>query len=161
DATVDELERWLASMRADGLAPSTVARRISAVRAYFRHLVLIGARAENPAASLKFPRRGPTLPPLLAPSQTAPPLRAEARQTPRVEEARGAGRMGGLLRVGGGVLPEARCAERASSTLAGRVARVAGTGGKDRPVPLGPPGAEPVPRYPALGGPHFDRRYRP
>src|SRR5207342_3167830 len=41
EATVDELERWLAAMRASGLAPSTIARRVSAVRAYFRHLVLI------------------------------------------------------------------------------------------------------------------------
>src|SRR6478672_10564933 len=48
DATVDDLERWVAGMRADGLAGSTISRRVSAVRAYFRHLVLIGARAENP-----------------------------------------------------------------------------------------------------------------
>jgi len=49
DATLDELEAWLAGMRADGLASSTIARRVSAVRAYFRHLVLIGVRSENPA----------------------------------------------------------------------------------------------------------------
>ena len=37
-----------------GPRPATVARR-SAVRTYFRHLVLIGMRDENPAASLKLP----------------------------------------------------------------------------------------------------------
>ena len=52
DASVDDLERWLAAMRAHGLAASTISRRVSAVRAYFRHLVLIGTRTENPAASL-------------------------------------------------------------------------------------------------------------
>ena len=31
DATLEELERWLASMRAEGLAGSTIARRVSAV----------------------------------------------------------------------------------------------------------------------------------
>ena len=44
DATVEDLERWLAAMRAQGLAPSTLARRVSAVRTYFRHLMLIGTR---------------------------------------------------------------------------------------------------------------------
>jgi integrase/recombinase XerC len=48
DVTTEGLETWLASMRADGLASSTIARRVSAVRAYFRHLVLIGTREENP-----------------------------------------------------------------------------------------------------------------
>ena len=36
-ASVEEIERWLAQMRADGLAPSTLARRVSAVRAFFRN----------------------------------------------------------------------------------------------------------------------------
>ena len=45
---VEELESWLAGMRADGLASSTIARRVSAVRAYFRHLVLIGVETRTP-----------------------------------------------------------------------------------------------------------------
>ena len=57
ETTVEELEAWVAEMRAGGLAASTIARRVSAVRSYFRHLVLIGARAENPAASVGLPRR--------------------------------------------------------------------------------------------------------
>ena len=83
DATVDDLERWLAEMRAAGLAPSTLARRVSAVRTYFRHLILIGSKAENPAAAIKLPRRGRRLPRALSPSETERLIEAATGTTPR------------------------------------------------------------------------------
>jgi site-specific recombinase XerD len=51
ETTTEELERWLAQMRADGAAASTIARRVAAVRSFFRHQQLLGAREENPAAT--------------------------------------------------------------------------------------------------------------
>jgi integrase/recombinase XerD len=158
DASVDDLERWLATMRADGLAASTISRRVSAVRAYFRHLVLIGTRTENPAAALKLPRRGRTLPRALSPAETERLIDAATGSTPRslrdralVELLYGAG-----LRVS-----EAMGLEKGSVALEERVVRVLGKGGKERLVPLGRPAAEAVRRYLALGRPHLDRRYRP
>jgi integrase/recombinase XerD len=158
DASVDDLERWLAAMRADGLAASTISRRVSAVRAYFRHLVLIGTRTENPAAALKLPRRGRTLPRALSPAETERLIDAATGSTPRslrdralVELLYGAG-----LRVS-----EAMGLEKGSVALEERVVRVLGKGGKERLVPLGRPAAEAVRRYLALGRPHLDRRYRP
>jgi integrase/recombinase XerD len=158
NTSVEELERWLASMRATGLAPSTVARRISAVRSYLRHLVLIGSRAENPAASLKLPRRARTLPRALSPSETERLIDAATGTSPRslrdralVELLYGAG-----LRVS-----EAVGLEKSSIALDERVVRVLGKGEKERLVPLGRPAAESVRRYLALGRPHLDRRYRP
>src|SRR3954465_10525668 len=56
-ATTDELERWAAEMRAEGLAATTVGRRVAAVRSFYRHQQLLGARADNPAAALELPRR--------------------------------------------------------------------------------------------------------
>ena len=41
--TTEELERWLAEMRAAGLAATTVARRVAALRSFFRHQMLLGA----------------------------------------------------------------------------------------------------------------------
>jgi integrase/recombinase XerD len=158
DATLDELERWLAEMRAAGLAPATVARRVSAVRTYFRHLVLIGMRDENPAASLKLPRRGRHLPRALSPSETERLIDAAEGTTPRslrdralVELLYGAG-----LRVS-----EAVGLDKTGVDLDGRIVRVLGKGGKERLVPLGRPAAEAVRRYLALGRAHLDRRYRP
>ena len=40
------------------------------MRAYFRHLVLIGAKDENPAAAIQLPRRGRLLPRVLSPAET-------------------------------------------------------------------------------------------
>jgi len=50
-ATTDDLERWLAELRAAGLSPATIARRVAAVRSFFRHLILLGARTDSPAAA--------------------------------------------------------------------------------------------------------------
>ncbi|MGH3128133.1 MAG: site-specific integrase, partial [Gaiellaceae bacterium] len=83
DATVEDVEAWLAGMRADGLASSTIARRVSAVRTYFRHLVLIGAGTENPAASVQLPRRPRTLPRALSPAETERLIDAAVGTTPR------------------------------------------------------------------------------
>ena len=158
DATIEELELWLASMRADGLAGSTIARRVSAVRSYFRHLVLIGTKTANPAASLQLPRRARTLPRALSPAETERLIDAATGSGPRslrdralVELLYGAG-----LRVS-----EAVGLEKGSVALEERVVRVLGKGDKERLVPLGRPAAEAVRRYLALGRPHLDRRYRP
>jgi site-specific recombinase XerD len=144
EATLDELERWLAQMRADGLAPTTIARRVSAVRTYFRHLGLTGVREDNPASALTLPRRPRRLPRALSPSETERLVEAAAGTTPRalrdlalVELLYGAG-----LRVS-----EAVGLEKGAIDLDERVVRVLGKGGKERLVPL--------------GRPHLDRRYRP
>ena len=158
EATLDELERWLASMRADGLAPATLSRRVSAVRTYFRHLVLIGNREDNPAAAIKLPRRTQRLPRALSPTEMERLIDAAAGTQPRalrdhalVELMYGAG-----LRVS-----EAVGLEKGAVDLDDRLVRVVGKGGKERLVPLGRPAAEAVRRYLALGRPHLDRRYRP
>jgi len=156
--TPEELESWVATMRADGLAASTIARRVSAVRAFFRHLVVIGMRDENPAASVQLPRRARTLPRALSPAETERLIDAASGATPRslrdralVELLYGAG-----LRVS-----EAVGLEKNGVALEERVVRVLGKGDKERLVPLGRPAAEAVRRYLALGRPHLDRRYRP
>ena len=61
-AGVEELERYLAELRAAGLSNATVARRLAALRAFYRHQHLLGTRADNPAASIDSPRRIRRLP---------------------------------------------------------------------------------------------------
>ena len=145
-------------MRADGRAPSTIARRVSAVRAYFRHLVLIGAKTENPAASLQLPRRARTLPRALSPSETERLIEAATGTSPRTLRDRA---LVELLYGAGLRVSEATGLEKGSVSLEERIVRVVGKGGKERLVPLGRPAAEAVRRYLALGRPHLDRRYRP
>jgi integrase/recombinase XerD len=158
DATVEELEGWLAGMRAAGLAASTIARRVSAVRAYFRHLILIGTKTANPAASVQLPRRPRTLPRALSPAETERLIDAAVGTTPRALRDRA---LVELLYGAGLRVSEATGLEKGSIGLEERIVRVLGKGGKERLVPLGRPAAEAVRRYLALGRPHLDRRYRP
>jgi len=158
ETSLDELERWLAEMRAAGLAPSTIARRVSAVRTYFRHLVLIGAREDNPAAALVLPRRPRKLPRALSPSETERLIDAATGTTPRTLRDRA---LVELLYGAGLRVSETIGLEKNGIDLELRVVRVLGKGGKERLVPLGRPAAEAVRRYLALGRPHLDRRYRP
>jgi integrase/recombinase XerD len=157
-ASVEEIERWLAGMRAQGLAPSTLARRVSAVRAFFRHQVLVGARDDNPAAAISLPRRARRLPRTLSPGETERLIDAAAGVTPRALRDRA---LVELLYGAGLRVSEAVELARASIDLDARIVRVVGKGGKERIVPLGRPGAEAIRRYLALGRPHLDRRHRP
>src|SRR5436190_3428230 len=67
--TTEELERFVAELRAAGLSSATIVRRVAAIRSFFRHLVLLGDRKDNPAAELDLPRRTRKLPRTLSPSE--------------------------------------------------------------------------------------------
>ena len=158
DISAGELERWLAGLRANGLAASTIARRTAAVRAFFKHQQLLGARDDNPAASLTPPRRVRRLPRTLSAAEAERLADAANGVTPRAMRDRA---LVELLYGAGLRISEALGLERASVDLDERLVRVVGKGGKERIVPLGRPAAEAVRRYLALGRPHLDRRHRP
>jgi site-specific recombinase XerD len=156
--TTEELERYLAELRAEGRSPATIARRTAAARSFYRHLVLLGRRAENPAAAVALPRKVRRLPRPLSPSEAERLIDAAAGTTPRalrdralVELLYGAG-----LRVG-----EAVGLGKTDVDLEQRLVRATGKGSKERIVPLGRPAADALRRYLARGRPHLDRRHRP
>jgi integrase/recombinase XerD len=158
DTTRDELERWVAQMRADGLAATTIARRAAALRSFFRQLVLLERRSDNPATELDLPRRPRTLPRALSPAETERLIDAANGVTPRALRDRA---LVELLYGAGLRISEALGTTRSSVDLDGRLVRVLGKGSKERVVPLGRPAVEAVRRYLALGRPHLDRRHRP
>ena len=157
-ATVEELERYTAQLRADGLAASTIARRTAAARSFFRHQQLLGARDDNPAAAVQLPRRTRHLPKTLSPGEAERLIEAAAGTQPRalrdqalVELLYGAG-----LRVS-----EAVGLDKAGVDLDDRLVRVIGKGDKERVIPIGRHAAEALRRYLARGRPYLDRRHRP
>jgi len=157
-ASLADLERYAAQLRADGLATSTIARRAASARSFFRHLQLVGARADNPAAELALPRRTRKLPRTLSAGEAERLIAAANGVAPRqlrdralVELLYGAG-----LRVS-----EAVGLEKGGVALEERLVRVVGKGGKERIVPLGRHGVEALRRYLSRGRPHLDRRHRP
>jgi integrase/recombinase XerD len=157
-ATTDELRTYLAQLRADGLAPATISRRVSAARAFFAHQVLLGARTDNPAAELESPRRHPKLPRTLSPRETERLIEAATGTTPRALRDSA---LVELLYGGGLRVSEAVGLERAAVDLDERLVRCIGKGNKERIVPIGRSAAEALRRYLSRGRPYLDRRLRP
>jgi integrase/recombinase XerD len=158
DAGQEAIERYLAELRARGLAASTIARRAAALRAFFRHQVLVGARPENPAAEVPLPRRGRRLPRTLSPGEAERLVEAANGTSPRALRDRA---LVELLYGAGLRVSEAVGLERGAVDLEGRLVRAAGKGGKERVVPIGRQGIEALRRYLSRGRPFLDRRHRP
>jgi integrase/recombinase XerD len=157
-ASLEELERYTASLRADGLAATTIARRTAAARSFFRQQQLLGLRDDNPAAAVKLPRRAKPLPKTLSPGEAERLIDAAKGTQPRnlrdqalVELMYGAG-----LRVS-----EAVGLDKSGVDLDDRFVRVTGKGGKERVVPIGRHASDAVRRYLSRGRPYLDRRHRP
>jgi integrase/recombinase XerD len=157
-ATTDDLEGYLAELRAAGLSSATIARRVAALRSFFRHQLLLGARNDNPAAELALPKRRRKLPRTLSPGEAERLIDAARGTTPRalrdhalVELLYGAG-----LRVG-----EAVSLTKGDVDLHARLVRCVGKGNKERVVPIGRAAVEALRRYLSRGRPFLDARHRP
>ncbi len=132
------IRAYLASLADAGMAPRTQARRLSALRQFYKHLAAEGRRPDDPTAVLDSPRLGRSLPKLLdegevtaliAATETMPPGAERARLVLLLELLYGAG-----LRVSELVgLPLAAVLRQP------RVLVLKGKGGKERMVPLGDP----------------------
>jgi integrase/recombinase XerD len=157
-ASSEDLERHLAELRADGLAPATIARRAAALRSFFRHQTLLGARGDNPAAELDLPRRTRRLPRTLSPAEAERLVEAAAGTQPRDLRDRA---LAELLYGAGLRVSEAVSLERGGVDLENRLVRCLGKGDKERIVPIGRQAAEALRRYLARGRPFLDRRHRP
>jgi integrase/recombinase XerD len=157
-AGTEDLRRYFAAVEKARLAPRTAARRLSALRQFYRFLVLEGARADDPTAVLDAPRLGRPLPKLLAESEATKLMEAAAnwpgpegkRLVCLVELLYGAG-----LRVSELVGLPLAAAQRNPQFLV-----VRGKGDKERLVPLGEPARAALAAYLEVRG-HFVRGDRP
>ena len=148
--TVRALRRYAASLSERGQAPSTVARKLAALRGLFRVQVELGERAENPAELLSAPKRARRLPRVLKASELAilldriPATTAlELRDRALFELAYGSG-----LRAEELVSLEVESVGFDTETV-----RVEGKGGKTRLVPAGEHALRAIERYTARGRP--------
>lgn len=133
-ARTADLEGVLAGFAADGLAASTAARRLSAIRRFYKFMLVDGRRGDDPSAPLKAPRRGRPLPKVLSESDVDALFDAAGR----VDGPNGL-RVRAMLEVlyAGGL----RVSELVSLPLnafarAERCIHVTGKGGRERLVPL-------------------------
>ncbi len=131
---VDQLRRFIRGQVDRGMAPSTTARRLAAVRQLFAFLYREGIRDDNPAAALDGPRLARRLPKFLSERQVDDLLAAAERHT---------GPEGSRLRALLEVLYATgmRVSELVGLPLSAfradeRFLLVRGKGGKERIVPL-------------------------
>ncbi len=149
---------WLANLRGRGQAPSTISRRAAAARTFFRHLMLIGARPDNPAADVDLPRRQRKLPRTLSPREVERLIEAADGTAPRARRDRA---LVELLYGAGLRVSEAVGLDRAGVDLDAAIVRCVGKGEKERIVPLGSHAVKALRSYLAHGRPFLDRRHRP
>jgi integrase/recombinase XerD len=82
-AESEDLRAYVAALAAAGRSPRTAARRLSAIRQFYRFLFTEGLRGDDPAAGLDAPRRGRSLPKVLSEAEVDLLLQAaRARQGP-------------------------------------------------------------------------------
>ncbi|PWB63666.1 MAG: tyrosine recombinase XerC [Deltaproteobacteria bacterium] len=126
--------RGYVSARYAGLKPSSLARKISAVRSFFSFLVGQGVREGNPAGPLAAPRREMRLPEFLPVDEIMDLLRSMPRGGER--EARDAAILE-LLYSSGLRVGELVALGREDVSLEAGTVRVSGKGRKVRIVPVG------------------------
>jgi len=133
-----EIEAYLSALEAEGRGPATRARRLSAIRQFYRFAWSEGWRDDDPAARI----RGPAL-------KRAPPAVLSAAEVDRLlgaaREARGALRLTCLMELL--YATGLRASELVSLPVAAargdpRVLHVKGKGGRERLVPLTEPARE-------------------
>jgi integrase/recombinase XerD len=136
-ASTEDLRSYLGVLARDGFSARTAARRLSALRQFFRFLLLDGRRQDDPTAALDAPRLGRPLPKLVSEDEATKLLDAAAAEG----GAEGA-RLICLVELlyGAGL----RVSELVSLPLAAargekRFLVVRGKGDKERLVPLGEP----------------------
>jgi integrase/recombinase XerD len=148
DASVDALRSYLEGLGRQKLKPATAARRLSALRQFFKFLVTEGLRTDDPTAALDAPKRGRPLPKVLSESEVIAMIDAVAR-----EDKAAALRLGALieliyasgLRVSELVSLPLAAAKRDQPFLV-----VRGKGAKERLVPLGEAAKQALAAYVAV-----------
>ena len=147
-AGTEDLRRYLDHLSGSGAAPRTVARRLSALRQFYRFLCSEGRRVDDPASALDSPARGRTLPKLLDEAE----ITALLDQAAKVEGPEGV-RLVTLLEVLYATgLRVSELVELPLTALPrdGRCLIVRGKGGKERMAPLSAPARAALARWLAV-----------
>ncbi|MEO0883969.1 MAG: tyrosine recombinase [Pseudomonadota bacterium] len=137
-ANSQDLSAWLQDLSKRGLAPTTAARRLSAIKHFFRFLFEEGDRTDNPTSQLDGPTAKRNVPDVLSRGDVTALITAcadDARLICLVECLYGAGlRVSELVSLKLGELPRRKANRWQTSDII-----VRGKGGKERLCPLGTP----------------------
>ncbi|MCL2430214.1 MAG: site-specific tyrosine recombinase XerD [Alphaproteobacteria bacterium] len=156
-ATTDDVRSYLQRLSGRGLKPASTARRLAAIRQFYRFLCLEGRRGDDPAAVLEGPRRGRAVPKVLSIAEVDRLLAAartgseQAALSP--QERLRAVRLACLIEVlyaTGLRVSELVSLPPAAAARNTRMLVVRGKGSKERLVPLNEPAKAAMHAYLAL-----------
>lgn len=136
-----DIESYIVSLEAAGLARTTRARRLSAIRQFYRFAFEEGWRDDNPAIQIKGPKRQKKLPKTLSEDEVDRLLDA-ARNTGREADRPRNTCLMELLYATGMRVTELVSLPVAAARGNPQMLLVRGKGGKERLVPLSPPARE-------------------
>jgi integrase/recombinase XerD len=145
NADAAQIRAYFGRLSGAGMAPGTSARRLSALRQFFRFLFAERFREDDPCCAIDSPRRGRPLPRYLSEEEVERLLAAAHR--------RGGGkgkRLAALMEVlyaTGLRVSELVALPLSAMSRDGRMLIVNGKGGKERMVPLSEPATEAVAVY--------------
>jgi integrase/recombinase XerD len=154
-AASEDLRAHLRRLATRGAAPTSVARRLSAIRQLYRFLYSEGHRSDDPAAAIEGPKRGRNLPKVLSVRQVDELLtQARAGTTaPALPERLRAARLTCLLEVlyaTGLRVSELVGLPESAARRDQRMLVVRGKGGRERLVPLNDAAKSAMAEYLAL-----------
>lgn len=128
------IRAYLAHLSRKKLARSTIARRLSAVRSFFRYLLREGAVTKNPARTVSTPKKEKTLPSVMQPAEVTSLLESPDPDTPLGLRDRA---WLELLYASGLRIGELVQIDLDDIDLRSRLVKVRGKGAKERIVPFG------------------------
>jgi len=153
-----DLRHYLARLQREGKARTTIARRLSALRALYRYLVGTGAVQYNPTVAVVAPKKEQKLPDFLTPREFERLMAAIDSSTPAGLRDRAVCE---LLYATGMRIGELVALNLDSLDLTAREARIVGKGGKERLVFFGQPCREAVATYLLYGRPRLREQAEP
>ena len=148
-----ELRRFAGVLSERGASKSTVARKLAAIRSFYRHLVQRGELEANPGDLVSSPKRDSYLPRVLAPGEVAELLERIPGGTPLELRDRA---MFELTYSTGLRAEEVVNLDVASLDPDAEEVRVEGKGGRTRVVPAGEPAWRALDAYLSRGRPALD-----
>jgi tyrosine recombinase XerC len=146
---------YLARLSQDGVAPASIARKVSTIRTFLRFLVHEGHLEHAPLSGVRGPKRPRRLPAYLSPEQVTALIEAASGASPGELRDRA---LLELLYACGLRVSEVTGLDVGDVDLAEGIARVRGKGGKERLVLMGRPAVQALRRYLRDGRPALLRQ---
>ena len=153
DAGADDVRAYLSVLADSGLDSRTGARRLSALRQFFRFLFASGVRSDDPTAVIDSPRQKKSLPKYLSEAEVDALLAVAATRAGEMHDGADGVRRSALLEIlyaTGLRVSELVGLPLSAISRDGRFLTVRGKGGKERLVPLSEPAMDAVSAYRAV-----------